>query len=260
MVMKNKKIRQINLSGLELMIANDYKQMSRYGAVLIYNEINKKPNLLISTASGATPTMTYDLLAQQYKRTPKAFAKIRIIKLDEWGGIPMDDPATCETYLQKHLVVPLKVSASRFLSFASNPRSPSHEIKQITKRINRLGAIDLCILGLGVNGHLAFNEPAPYLQAGAHITNLSKTTRKHPMTKLAKHKIKYGLTLGIDDIMHSKKIILLVNGAHKKPIFKKFLSSKITTQLPVTMLWLHPNVTIICDQAAIAESKSINPK
>lgn len=252
--------KEILIKNLRLVVADDYEQMSDYSANLIYDEIHNKKDLLICAATGSTTTKTYSLLSKKYNNNPQIFQDIRIIKLDEWVGIPMNDSATCEVYLQKHLILPLNIDSSRFISFTSNPVSPEQEIKRISKIFNDSGDIDLCILGIGINGHLGFNEPAKHLNAGPHIAKLTDTTKKHTMALETEHELEYGLTLGMNDIMRSKKILLVVNGSHKEEAFKKFLSRKISTQFPATMLWMHPNVTVVCDKEVIPDIDKINIK
>jgi len=197
-------------------------------------------------------------LPKKYDDEPEVFSGVRFIKLDEWGGIPMDDPATCEVYLQEHLISPLQIEASRFVSWNSIPEDPNQEVKRISNMFADEGDIDLCILGMGVNGHLGFNEPAEFLRPSAHVAELTETTKKHTMAQKAEHGIQYGLTLGMNDIMRSKKILLLVNGSHKEKPFKEFLAGKITTKFPTTMLWMHPNVTVVCDKEVVPNIDKIN--
>jgi galactosamine-6-phosphate isomerase len=238
---------------LELIVAENYEEMSQLAAEKMFEAIQEKPDLLISIATGSTPTLAYDLLAEKAKTDPKSFEKLRMIKLDEWGGIPSDDPCTCETYIKKHLTEPINIPDERFISWESNPENPEEEVKRIQKTLEKEGDIDLCILGMGVNGHLGFNEPSEALKLNPHVATLTDTTKKHTMAQEAEHEIKYGLTLGMGDIMRSKKIILLVNGDHKIEPFKKFLSQKITSEFPSSILWLHPNITVICDKEAVPE-------
>jgi galactosamine-6-phosphate isomerase len=251
-------LKEIIIRNLHLLVADDYVQMSDYSADLIYGEIKNKKDLLICAATGSTPIKTYEVLSKKYNEDHQAFQDIRIIKLDEWMGIPMDNPATCEAYLQKRLISPLDIDSSRFISFTSNPENPEQETKRISKILNDSGDIDLCILGMGINGHLGFNEPAEYLNTSAHIAKLADTTKKHSMVLESEQELKYGFTLGLNDIMRSKKILLVVNGSHKKEPFKKFLSTKITNNFPVSMLWMHPNVTIVCDREVVPDIDKIN--
>jgi galactosamine-6-phosphate isomerase len=246
-------IERKEIKGMEIVVADDYELMSQYGAEQIFKNIKNKPDLLMCTATGSTPTRAYDLLAAKMEDDSNAFDKLRIIKLDEWGGIPEDDPATCETYLRKHLIEPMKITPDRFTSFKSNPDNPKQEIERIAKKLEQEGDIDICILGMGVNGHLGFNEPTEELKPNAHVAELEETTMKHTMAQEAEHEIKYGLTLGMDDIMRSKKIILMVNGVHKQEPFKRFISEEPSSRFPVSMLSKHPNVTVICDKEAFPE-------
>lgn len=246
----------IKNESLELIIAEDYEKMSQIASEQILSEIKNNPELLLSIATGSTPTRAYDLLAQKYKSEPQTFDKVRMIGLDEWGGVPNDDPCTCLVYIKEHLTNPMNIPDERFTSWDSDPKDPESEVERITKLTEKEGDIDVCILGMGVNGHLGFNEPADSLKLKPHIAELTDTTKKHTMAQEAEHEIKYGLTLGMGEIMRSKKIILLVNGSHKVEPFKQFLSQKITSKFPASILWLHPNVTVICDKEALPETPS----
>src|SRR5687768_6492768 len=117
----------------------DYETMSGAAADLIDARLEHKPNLLLCLATGSTPTRAYQLLAQ----CPKSlFSQVRILKLDEWGGIPMDSPATCETYLRKLLIDPLDLS-SRYTGFQSQPADPAAECARIAAWLKQNGPIDL---------------------------------------------------------------------------------------------------------------------
>jgi len=105
----------------------------------------------------------------------------------------------------------------------------------------------LCILGIGKNGHLGFNEPAKYLNPYTHIAKLSAATLQHSMARRMSERPDCGLTLGMSEIMQSKKILLLISGKDKEATIDEFLTGKISTHLPASFLWLHPNVTCLFD-------------
>jgi galactosamine-6-phosphate isomerase len=233
---------------------NSYKELSNKAKELIVQEIKNKPNLLLCTATGGSPTGTYELLGKEFQKQPELFNQLKIIKLDEWGGIPMNHPTTCETYLQTHLIQPLQIHASRYTCFLSNPENPQKECARIQNQLDKTGHIDICILGIGMNGHIAFNEPAEFLQPHCHIAKLSAKSLQHPMAIEMQDKPTYGLTLGIADILYSKKIIILINGSKKKEIVQKFLSKQITTAVPASFLWLHPNVICLIGKDALGET------
>jgi len=216
---------------------NSMHDLSDYASNLIIEEINQKPDLLFCTATGNSPTETYKKLVEK-KQTFK-IDKLRILKLDEWGGISPENPESCESYLQKNVIVPLQIHAENYISFQSNSEVPENEILKVRNYIEERGPIDICILGLGMNGHIALNEPNEILQPYCHLAQLSETTKTHPMVKNMSENPTYGLTIGVADILQSKKIILIVCGKNKQAIISKLLEKKITTSLPASFLWLH---------------------
>ena len=224
----------------------DYEALSEIAADLIAKRIQENPSLLLCLATGSSPTRAYELLATRPK---SLFDQVRILKLDEWGGIPMDSPATCETYLRKILIDPLDLS-SRYVAFQSQPADPAAECSRITSWLEENGPIDLCILGLGINGHLGFNEPAAALQPRAHVATLSSESLQHSMIEALPEKPTFGVTLGIEDILDSREIILLVSGASKAEPLRRMLNGPVHTLFPASYLTKHQNTRILCDRAA----------
>ena len=195
---------------------------------------------LICAATGSSPTGMYKKLVE--KQPLQNTARLRFIKLDEWAALPMDHPGSCEYYLQQHLLKPLNIPEENYISFNSQAAISANECERIQQYLTQSGHIDLCVLGLGLNGHIAFNDPADQLQPGVHLAKLSTTSLAHPMVKDAIIDLKYGYTLGMADILKSKTILLIVNGQHKKMIFQEFLKGQISTKLPASFLWLHAHV------------------
>ncbi|NJK95158.1 MAG: glucosamine-6-phosphate deaminase [Bacteroidales bacterium] len=154
-----------------------------------------KNNLLLCAASGSSPTGTYTKLAE--RNDIDTYKNLKVIKLDEWGGIPANHEGSCETYLQSILVKPLNIREENYYSFQSEPSSPEEECNRIQQLIYQNGPIDACVLGLGMNGHIAFNEPSTYLQAHCHVAVLSEASMNHPMAKNMKKDSVYGLSLGM---------------------------------------------------------------
>jgi galactosamine-6-phosphate isomerase len=233
-----------------LQVAPDYEAMSRLAADVILDTLRENPRLLLGVATGSTPTRTYELLAAAESSNPALFSQVRLLKLDEWGGLAQDDPSTCEIYVQRHLLTPLHVSSDRYLGWRTNPDDPTAECRRIQNWLAEHGPIDLCLLGLGGNGHLAFNEPADMLQYSPHVAELSAESMRHPMLDVARARPRYGLTVGIGDIMRSRRVLLLVSGEHKATQLKRLLSGGITTRFPASLLSLHRQATILCDSAA----------
>ncbi len=238
---------------MKIEICSSYEEISAKAKKELVNALLWNKGLLVCAASGGSPTRLYGMLAEEASANPQLFDQLRIVKLDEWGGVPMDYPGTCECYLQQEVIQPLHIRADRYISFRSDAGDPGQECERVQGQLVQQGPIDICILGLGMNGHIAFNEPSPFLQPHCHIATLSDTSMTHPMVLGEDRKPTYGLTLGMADIMHSKRIILLINGTKKKQIAKEFLSGKVTTTLPASLLWLHPNALCLIDSEAAGE-------
>ena len=167
---------------MDIEIFENHNDLSQHARNIVVRQLREKSDSLLCTSTGNTPVQTYELLVEDYKLDPGLFSQLRIIKLDEWGGVPIDDPQTCESYLQKHLIGPLNIPETRYFSFSSDPLDPDQECKRIQETLVRQAPIDLCILGLGINGHIAFNEPSEYLQPNCHIANLTRKSMQHPMS------------------------------------------------------------------------------
>ena len=234
-------------------VYRDYEEMSRRAAEVIVGEVRRKPDLLLCAATGGTPTRTYELLGERAREERGLFGRLRVFKLDEWCGLEMDDPATCESYLRRHLIEPLGVSEDRYFGFRSNPLDAGEECRRVEKLLETVGPIDVCVLGLGVNGHLGFNEPGESLTPGAHVAALSESSMGHPMLREARGTVRYGLTLGIGDVMRSRSVLLLVNGGHKREAFGRLREGRVTTVFPASLLWAHGDVRCMCDRGAWGE-------
>jgi putative deaminase/isomerase len=230
---------------------SDYQEMSGNAASLVLEEIQKKPDLLLCAATGSSPVGLYAELAATADREPELFNRLRILKLDEWGGVPENHPVTCEYFIQNKILKPLRIPPDRYISFASDPESLELESGRIRSRILSEGPIDICILGLGKNGHLGLNEPAHRLEPYSHVTGLTDTSLEHSMIASLEQKPSYGLTLGMQEILSSGKIIMLVAGKGKKEVAEKMMEAKISTQLPASFLWLHPHVECLVDSGVL---------
>ncbi|MBS1525393.1 MAG: 6-phosphogluconolactonase [Bacteroidetes bacterium] len=213
-------------------------ELNDLAANAIISDLNSRPASLLCAATGNSPTGIYQLMVQ--RQAEFNANAITLLKLDEWCGLPMDFPATCEQYLQRYLLKPLAMSS--FTGFDSNAPDAEAECRRIQEFLDAHQPIDLCVLGLGQNGHIAFNEPASELEPHVHLSPLTETSLNHSMIKGSGYALKYGYTLGMADILRSKKIILPVFGANKRDIMQRLLEGKISTHLPASFLWLHPDV------------------
>jgi galactosamine-6-phosphate isomerase len=237
-----------------LEVSDDAEALSARAAAFLAARFQAAPSMLFCAATGSTPTRTYERLVAMAPDRPGLFDRLRLLKLDEWGGLPPDDAGTCETYLQRHLAGPLGIPTERYFAFRSDAADPGAESLRVQRILAAEGPVDLCLLGLGLNGHLALNEPAEALQARAHVAPLDPGTREHPMIRHLGERPRFGLTLGMADILQAREILLLVNGSHKREVLQRLLAGGISTRLPASFLHLHPAVTLMCDRAALPDA------
>lgn len=239
---------------LQIRVVRNDGALGREVAALIVAELKRKPNLLLCASAGGTPTGAYHCLAAHYARSPNLFSKLRVIQIDEWGGLPRHAPATCEADLRQKLLAPLHVAPNRFVGLRSDSRHPGAECRRVERWLAANGPIDICILGLGLNGHVAMNEPAAAAQPRPHVAQLAPSSRRHAMLKELARKPNCGLTLGLGDILQSKKILLLVSGTKKRQALRRLLRPEVTPRFPASFLWLHGDAMVFCDRRAMNHS------
>lgn len=240
-----------SLATLTPTVFDDAEAMSRAAAAIIADEIRHHPDLLLCPAAGSTPTRTYELLTAYREHEPLLFDRLRAVQLDEWGRVPEDDPVSCEHYLRKHLLGPLGIGRERYLAFRGSAPDPEAECRRMATELAQAGPIGLCVLGLGVNGHLGFIEPADALLPHAHRARLSPETLAHPMVRDREEQPAFGLTLGMADLLLARRVLLLVSGAHKRAVLGRLLEGRISTRLPASFLHLHPRADLLCDRDAL---------
>ena len=234
---------------MQIQTCKDYQEMSILAADQVQEELKLTPGLLFCAATGSSPEGLYEAWVVRHKTQPGLFDKMRIIKLDEWCGVPDNHSVTCEHFIRKRLLEPLAIPEDRYFGFPSDPMEPDDECQTIRTTVAKEGPIDLCILGLGQNGHLGFNEPGDFLEPFCHVAGLTEKSLEHEMIASLDIKPRFGISLGLQEILYSKKIILLVSGGGKKGILARLMKGQISTQLPASLLWTHGNVSCLIDQS-----------
>ena len=222
---------------------DDPESMNLYGSELIIDFLKKKPKSLISVATGNSTIGLYKELHNYFKYYNTFFSKVIILKLDEWlTDLRYEHEGFCEQYIQSNIIEPLNISSSRFISFKTNTKNPIEECERVNEEINKRGPIDLCILGLGKNGHIGFIEPGAPLYIRPYVAELSILSQNHEMISGKTKRYKKGLTLSLNQILSSKKIIIVISGQGKDKAKEDFLSAKISRNCPASFLWMHKNI------------------
>jgi galactosamine-6-phosphate isomerase len=242
---------------LRIELARDYEDLSRRAARDILGELRRKPGLLLGVATGDSPRRTYERLAERRAHEPGLFRAVRVVALDEWLGLEPGHPASCEAYVRARIMAPLGIRPSRGQGFRSAAEDLQAECRRMARWLERHGPIDLCILGLGRNGHLLMNEPSASFDPSPHVARLAPSTRRHPMLKALRSVPRFGLTLSLAHILQSRRILLLVSGRQKVVALRRMLARRVSTSCPASFLWLHPDVTVYCDRAAAPSARVI---
>lgn len=230
---------------------SDFESMSTEGFELIKKEVEKKPNLLFCVASGGSPSGTYAQMVAHKKMNPDFGNQLRVIKLDEWGGLEPDSPFTSELDVQQKFVQPMGITSDRYWTIDPETLDPEGACQTMEQVLEREGPLDICILGIGVNGHIALNEPSEIHQLQYHVCELATSTLANGMLKTLKQPPSFGMTIGLRGILQSKLILLFIAGSGKKEAFERLQNPIVSGQFPASFLWLHPNVQVLVDMQAV---------
>ena len=240
---------------MQTIICNNYQEVSAAAAKIIMKQIDRKPDCVLGLATGSTPEGTYRELIRAYREGNVSFAQVRTVNLDEYCPIRPSDPQSYRYFMNTKLFNHVDIDKANTYVPDGMTETPEKEGERYEKIISDLGGIDLQLLGVGRNGHIGFNEPGDELFVNTHLTDLSAQTIAANARFFASEKDvpRQALTMGMSSILKSRKILLLACGSEKQAAIRHILDDKITTQWPASMLALHPDVTVICDRAAIGE-------
>ena len=237
---------------MKILVLENYEQMSLAAADLITAQVKEKPDSVLGLATGGTPVGTYKVLVERYQRGELDFSKITTFNLDEYYPIKPDDTHSYRYFMNDNLFNHINVPESRIHIPNGEAEDAELECANYEKMLDAAGGIDLQILGIGLNGHIAFNEPDETLVPCTHKTPLTESTLEANARFFTDGATMpdSALTMGMASIFRAKKILLLANGAGKREILTKLVRGGITTSVPASLLLLHPDVTIICDKDA----------
>ena len=237
---------------MKIIVCENYDEMSLKGAEIVKEQVNSKPDCILGLATGSTPVGLYTCLAEMNKKGDVDFSKVTSFNLDEYYPISPENDQSYRYFMNENLFSKINIDIAKTHVPDGMAEDPEKACKEYDESILAAGGIDLQILGIGQNGHIAFNEPADELFEGTHLTGLTESTIKANARFFEKEEDvpTKAVTMGIASIMRAKKIIILANGPAKCEIVEKLINGGITTNIPASILKVHPDVTLICDKAA----------
>lgn len=223
--------------------AKNYEELSSIAGEMIIKQIKEKPSSILGLATGSSPIGIYKYLA----KSKVDFSKTKSINLDEYVGLDGSHKQSYRYFMNTNLFDHININKDNTFVPNGVAKDLEEEARLYDERIQSFGGIDLQILGIGLDGHIGFNEPEDYFTPQTHIVNLHPSTiEANARFFTTKNEVpKQAITIGMKAIMSAKKIILIANGKHKKQILEKAMYGKITPHLPASILQLHNDITII---------------
>ena len=241
---------------MKVIKTKDYADMSRKAANIISAQIILKPDSVLGLATGSTPVGTYEELTKRYNQGDLDFSKILSVNLDEYRGLDASNDQSYHYFMNEHLFKNVNIDkANTHVPDGSEPDSDK-ACADYEEIIRSYGGIDLQLLGLGHNGHIGFNEPSDEFAKTTHCVDLTESTIQANKRFFEKEEDvpRQAYTMGIGTIMKAKAILVVVSGEDKSAILNEVINGPITPKVPASVLRLHPNVTIVADEAALSKT------
>lgn len=233
---------------MQLIRVSSYEELSRKAADIISAQVILKPGCVLGLATGSTPVGTYRQLIERFRRGDLDFSRVTAFNLDEYLGISPEHPQSYHAFMQEQLFRHINICPRCCHVPEGCAEDPRAFARAYDQAIAEHGGIDLQLLGIGNNGHIAFNEPGDAFIKETHVVSLKKSTieaNKRFFTSIDQVPTQ-AITMGVGSIMQAKKVLLLAEGPVKKDALEKALYGPICPQMPASILQLHPDLTVIC--------------
>jgi glucosamine-6-phosphate deaminase len=225
---------------MDVVVLDDTEDVGAHVAALVADAVARDPDLVLGVATGGTPLPAYRALA----RGSGDLSRVRLVALDEYVGLPKGHPASYAAYVEREVATPLGVPRTHVVV-------PQGSGAALERRIAALGGVDLQLLGIGRNGHLAFNEPGSALDSRSRVVALSETTRRDNAHAFGRDPVPtHAVTQGLGTILEARHLVLLATGEAKADAVAAALTGQVTPDCPASVIQRHRQVTVVLDRAA----------
>ncbi len=232
---------------MKFITVDTYEKLSRQAANIISAQVILKPDSVLGFATGSSPLGTYKQLIEWYEKGDIDFNKVTSVNLDEYVGLDGTNDQSYRYFMNKNFFEHINIDLGN--TFVPNGCAVdlAGEGKRYDEHIAELGGIDLQLLGIGLDGHIGFNEPDKYFVKSTHVVDLHESTIKANSRFFASEDEvpKKAITMGMVSIMQAKKILLIASGKEKRDILEKAFYGPITPDIPASILQLHSDITVI---------------
>ncbi len=235
---------------MKILVVKNYEEMSARAAEIFAEQIRQKPDSVLGLATGSTPEGLYGKLAEANAKGEVDFSAVRTVNLDEYYPISHDNDQSYRYFMNKQLFDRVNINKANTFVPDGTAKDPDAFCQAYEEKIDAMGGIDMQLLGIGRNGHIGFNEPDGELVPFTHLTSLTPSTIEANSRFFASEADvpKHALTMGIQSVFKAKKVVMLVSGKDKADALKAMLKGNLNTLCPASLLRLHPDVTVICDE------------
>jgi glucosamine-6-phosphate isomerase len=236
---------------MHVKVYKDYSEMSAHAADEIIDLVKNKPYAILCLASGDTPRLACRLAVEKAINEKVDFGRNTFIGLDEWVGVPRENEGSCHWFFQNLFLLPLKIPAENIHLFNAMSNNLSDECTKMDTVIAAKGGIDLMIVGIGMNGHIGFNEPGVSFGNYSHVIDLDPVTLSVGQKYFTETvKLSKGITLGLKHLMQAKKVLLIANGTKKAEVIKRTVEGEVNENFPASIMQTHPDGIVIVDKEA----------
>ncbi|SOC43117.1 glucosamine-6-phosphate deaminase [Ureibacillus acetophenoni] len=244
---------------MEIIRVKDYEEMSKTASSYILEKLKQLDAPVIGLATGSTPEGLYRLLVDENKKGNVSFKNVTTFNLDEYTNIEPTDPNSYHYFMNKHLLDHIDIPKNQIHLPNGNAEDLEAECQEYENKISEAGKIDLQVLGIGVNGHIGFNEPGTPFTSRTHIVTLDESTREanSRFFNSIDEVPTQAITMGIGTIMESSEILMLISGEQKADTLNRLLNGEVSEEFPASVLHKHSKVTVIADEAACSKLENL---
>lgn len=236
---------------LRMRVLPDYEAMSVAAAEVVASKLRENPHAVFMIPTGTTPLGMYRRLARMHEEEELSFARATFFNLDEYLGLPPDHPASYHVYMQENFYGLVDVDPERVHVPDGFAPDPEAECGRYERDIRAAGGVDLCVLGIGRNGHIGFNEPGASFDSRTRVVRLAETTRRVNATDFEGERApERAISVGMRTISDSREALLLTSGANKARAVAAAVGGEVSKKVPASALRRHPNAAVLLDREA----------
>lgn len=237
---------------MNVLIYDTEEQIGIAAGNYMCGQVLQKPDSVLGLATGSTPLKPYGQMIDLYKKGVVDFSKVTTFNLDEYVNLDVKDKNSYHTFMHENLFDHINIPEESINFLNGNAQDLEKECEDYEIKIKKAGGIDIQLLGIGSNGHIAFNEPSDCFQRWSHVVKLKESTvnDNSRFFKSIEEVPTQAVTMGIGSIMQAKKILIIAIGKNKAKAIKQLIGGNVTPQCPASVLQFHTDVTLMLDKGA----------